>query len=273
MDLWSSIIVQTLAPASAELLSLAPYLLSIFELGSEDLRKALEIAQSYLLLAPSEMLADNFRHQLLAALTNLLGTLRPSATGIVTDLVEYIIRTAERIGGESAIEVLAGDLATTGFFGKLIEGLKEAWAAHHTVGPDRPTTNVDGVVETDYFSVLGRIGVASPRVLLQAIEAVTPGARLETTMKWLLEEWFAHLENIGDPPRRKLMCLALTRLLETGAPWILLKLQDLMTAWTDCIVELTDGSEDKSVEYVLSPILSSPYPPLPCFPCLLLIHR
>ena len=56
--------------------------------------------------------------------------------------------------------------------------------------------------------------------------------------------WFSHLENVGDPTRRKLMCLSLTRLLETNQPFILIKLQSLMTMWTDVVVELRNDAED-----------------------------
>ena len=44
------------------------------------------------------------------------------------------------------------------------------------------------------------------------------------------------------------MALSLTRFLEGGAPWILGKLQDLITIWTDVVMELTEGVEDKSIE-------------------------
>ncbi len=59
-------------------------------------------------------------------------------------------------------------------------------------------------------------------------------------MKWLLEEWFSHFENIGDPSRRKLMCLALTKLLSTSQPFILSSLQSLMTLWTDMVTEIRE---------------------------------
>lgn len=106
--------------------------------------------------------------------------------------------------------------------------------------------------------MIARIGLASNRVLLGAIEAAQTrtaadgmqdvAETLEERMKWLLEEWFDHLDNIAAPVSKKLMCLALTKLLETGKDWILIKLQDLMTMWTGLVIELTDGNADPSVE-------------------------
>jgi hypothetical protein len=104
-------------------------------------------------------------------------------------------------------------------------------------------------VETDYFTVLARIGIASPSVLLEALSSLSSEG-LEKTLDWLLEEWFSHIENIGDLPNKKLMCLVLTRFLEGAQPWMLGRLQSLIGVWTDVLGELLDGMDDRSQEYV-----------------------
>ncbi|KAG9742022.1 ARM repeat-containing protein, partial [Aureobasidium melanogenum] len=249
LDLWANILIQTPAPASPELLQLAPYLFSIFELGSENLRTALDITSSYFLLAPSEMLSDEMRKPLMASLSNLVGYVRADASGTVNNLVELIIRSAERIGGESAISTIAGDLVESDFLRKQLRGLHGSWIAHCTTGPLAKEPPVDGIVETDYFSVLARLAMGSENTFLQAVQAAAPPIPLTDTtnqptlhdsMKWLLEEWFSHFENIGDPSRRKLMCLALTKLLSTSQPFILGSLQSLMTLWTDMVTEIRE---------------------------------
>ncbi|KAF2756247.1 ARM repeat-containing protein [Pseudovirgaria hyperparasitica] len=248
LDLWGAILAQSPAPASADLIALAPYLLDVLETGSDALRISLDLTQLYVLLAPSDILSDQFRGPLIQRLASLMGTLTPDANGTVTSLTEIIIRAAHQFGGEQAIQVLVGDMVSTGFLPRLIKGLKGAWAAHQRTGPKAPASSVDGIVETDYFAVLARIGTASPQVLLEAINMSLPDENPEETMKWLLEEWFSHFENIADPPRRKLMALLFARLMETNADWILAKLQDLMTVWTDVIIELTDGTNDQSTD-------------------------
>jgi hypothetical protein len=104
---------------------------------------------------------------------------------------------------------------------------------------------VDGIVETDYFTVLARIGLASPAVLL---ETLSPGSGDSFNLDWLLDEWFGHIDNIGAPPEQKLMVLVLTRLLETGTPWILGRLQDLIVMWTTVLGELLEGQDDRTKE-------------------------
>ena len=252
LDLWASILAQTPSapePTPPELLNLLQYLLPLFTMESETLRKAIEITEAYLLLAPAAVLADNFRPAMLGALAELQGTLKPEANGIMTHLVQCIIRGAEGVGGENAVKILTQDLISTGFLAKVLEGLHGAWQHHQSHGPLRelPSRAVDGVVETDYFTVLARIGLASPSTLLEALQRVT-NTELEKMLDWLLEEWFSHIENIGDAPNKKMMCLVLTRFLEGGDSWMLGRLQSLMGVWTDVLGELLDGMDDRSVE-------------------------
>lgn len=260
LDLWSSIVAQTPSapePTPPELLHLLPYLLPLFSMDNDTLRKAIEITEAYLLLAPAAVLADNFRPHMLQALADLLGNLKPEANGIMTHLVQCVIRGAEGVGGEQAVQVLTRDLISTGFFAKVLEGLHGAWTHHQSHGPYRelPSRAVDGVVETDYFTVLARIGLASPTVLLDALASA--GAEgLEKTLEWVLDEWFSHVENIGDAPGKKLMTLVLTRLLEGAHPWALARLQSFFALWTDVLAELLDGVDDRSAECV-SPSFSS----------------
>ncbi|KAF1916652.1 armadillo-type protein [Ampelomyces quisqualis] len=249
LDLWSSIIAQTPSapePTPPELLDLLQFLLPLFTMDNETLRKAIEITESYLLLAPAAVLADPFRPQVLAALAELQGTLKPEANGIMTHLVQCIIRAAHSLGGEPAIKMLTQDLIATGFLAKVLEGLHGAYTHHNSHGPykELPSRAVDGVVETDYFSVLARIGLASPPILSSALSTVGN----PSTIEWILDEWFAHMDNIGDAPSKKLMALTLTRLLESGEPFILSRLQSLMAMWTDVLSELLDGMDDKSVD-------------------------
>lgn len=252
LDLWASIIAQTPSGPEeppTELLNLIHYLIPLYSMDNETLRKTLEITEAYLLLSPAAVLADNFRPNLLSALAGLLGNLKPDANGTVTHLVECVVRGADGFGSEQAVKILVGDLLSTGFLQKVLEGLHGAWEHHQSHGPYRelPSRAVDGVVETDYFTVLARIGVASPAVLLEALSSVS-GADLEKTLDWLLEEWFGHMDNIGNPPEKKLMSLVLTRLMETNAPWILGRLQDLMSMWTAVLGELLDGMDDRTTE-------------------------
>jgi hypothetical protein len=84
-------------------------------MDNDTLRKAIEITEAYLLLAPSAVLADDFRPALLQCLAELLGNLKPEASGVVHHLMQCVIRGAEGIGGADAVKIVVSDLISTGF--------------------------------------------------------------------------------------------------------------------------------------------------------------
>ncbi|KAK5110618.1 hypothetical protein LTR62_005657 [Meristemomyces frigidus] len=253
MDLWAAIIAQTPQPASRGVLELVPCLFPIYEYGSEQLRSALNITESYVLLAPSFMLSAEVINPLLSAVAELLTTLtgKPEAHGMVCTILQALIRAAHSTGGESAVQQLSASMSLA-ILPHIFRCIHSSWTAHCTTGPRAKEPHVDGIVETDYFAVLARLILASLNSFSSAVESASntlptnnnASSSPDETMTWLLEEWFSHVENMGDPALRKLMALALTKLLETNRPFILLNLQSLMTLWTDVITELRESAED-----------------------------
>jgi hypothetical protein len=206
--------------------------------------------------------------QLFSSFAQLLGTLKPETTGIITKIIEVLIRAAKQIGGDAALNVLGVELVTSEFLIKIFATLRESYEANLTTGPNRkhPPT---AVMVTDYFSLLARIVTANTAWFMEIIRMVSErsGLSVEEFMNWLLTEWFGHVStslklysllteaeltgfqfpNMGHPSQRKLNCFALTMLLETNQKWILERLQDLMIVWTDVVTELRD--EDGQNEY------------------------
>ncbi|KAF2278918.1 ARM repeat-containing protein [Westerdykella ornata] len=268
LELWGAIVAQTpSAPedAPAELLNLIQYLIPLYSMDNETLRKSLDITESYLLLSPAFVLGDAFRPQLLQTMGNLIGELKVEAAGMVCNLVQLVIRAAESLGGEDAVRHIAGELSSSGFLQTVMNGLRKAYQNRNAHGPAREIQerSIDPVLEIDYFAVLARITLASPAILL---EILNPGYQQKFELDWLLEEWFAHMENISTAPETKLMALALTRLLETGAPWILGRLQDLMNMWTSVLTYLLDGMDDRTVDCLVwaeEPIVQTNEPEAP----------
>ena len=255
LELWSIVLGQTPSPASSEVITLVQYLFPMFEVGSETLRKALEITELYIYLIPSEFLAS-------AALIfhpfgSLLGSVKPDASGTVTSLVELLIRSADRLGGVSAVGELTQSMVSSSLLTTLLSALHDASLAHQTSGPNKTIPSIDGIVETDYLNICARLAVADPSLLLAGSEAAFQNSGPDGSndqsrvIDWLIAEWFSHMDNIGHPAHKKLNCLALTSFLETGQPWILSHLQSLMTIWTDVVTEIVvDYSpEEGKVEY------------------------
>lgn len=251
--LWQTILERSPSPASPEVVSLVKYLFPLFEDGSDVVPKALAIAELYIYLIPSEFLSN--AALILNPLTSLLQAVRAKNSGTVTSLLELLIRSAHSIGGISAVEELTGKMHSSNILDILFSSLLDAYDAHQTTGPNSTQPSIDGLVETDYFNVIARLAIASPSLLISALEAVVSRTQIESLkpaenpIDRLLTEWFSHMDNIGHPAHKKLNCMALTSLLATGQPWILNRLQSLMTVWTDVITEIvTDVSHIAGTE-------------------------
>ncbi|KAK1149495.1 hypothetical protein N8T08_005044 [Aspergillus melleus] len=250
LELWSAILMQTPTPASPEILALIPALFPILEAATDSAPQALQIAESYIFLAPQEILGDRIRLPLLASFEALLKSTTKQRLGIVPRLVELMVRGAEAVdgGSENTYNVITRSLLDSSFLPALLEGLYSAHEASQTTGPNRKQSSVYGVVETDYFSVLARLALAHPKIFASAVASATNTSE-EQALIWILTEWFLHYDNIGSTNQKKLHALALTQLLTLNGPdsqppaYILTHLQSYLNIWTDIITELAEGAE------------------------------
>lgn len=250
LELWSAILMQTPTPASPEILALIPALFPILEAATDSAPQALQIAESYIFLAPQEILSDRIRLPLLASFEALLNSTTKQRLGIVPRLVELMIRGAEAVdgGSENTYNIITRSLLDSSFLPALLEGLYSAHESSQTTGPNRKQSSVYGVVETDYFSVLARLALAHPKIFASAVSTAT-GTSDEQALTWLLTEWFFHYDNIGSANQKKLHALALTQLLTLNGPdsqppaYILTHLQSYLNVWADIITELAEGAE------------------------------
>lgn len=203
----------------------------------------------YVYMAPVQMLAST--GPMLSPLTSLLKGSKREVTGLVLSIVELLMQSALELGGSENFTSFTSQLLDANLIQTVLSGLRGAHEAHQTTGPHRAKTWLDVLVETDYLCILARLALASPNLFIDAVKAATPNEQFETTVSWLLSEWFRHLDNIGHPEKKKLNCLAVTALLQTGQPWILEHLQELMTVWTEVVVELydNDGRQDDCLVY------------------------
>lgn len=268
LELWSAIIMQTTSPASPEILKLLPAVYPILHNGTDSAPQALQIVESYILLAPKDVFQPQHRAPLLAALKEALTYTTRQRTGVVPRLVEMLIRSCEAIdgGSEHTFRDMSQTLVESGFLSAILAGLHSAHEASETTGPNRKTSNVVGVVETDYFSVLARLALSHPSIFASAVSAATSPEQTEAPYKnlpWLLKEWFLHYDNISSVNQKKLHVLALTQLLAlkesppqttdptTPATFLRNFLQSYLTVWTDLILELAEGGSDPNADYLV----------------------
>lgn len=264
LDLWHAIIQATPSPASPEIISLLPSLFPILEAATDNTPQAIQILESYVFLAPQEILGDRFRLPLLVILESLLKSTTKQRLGVIPRIVDLMLRGAETVdgGSETTYSIISQSLLDSSFLASLLEGLYSAYEASQTSGPHRKSSPVVGVVESDYFSVLARLALASPTIFASSVAAATNSSD-EQALTWILTEWFSHYDNIGSINQKKLHALAITQLLALpGVPldpslpppppsFILSHLQSYLSMWTDLITELADGGTDPNADYLV----------------------
>lgn len=253
LEMWGAIMMQTPSPASPEILSLMPSLFPIIEMGIDNAASAMTILESYILLAPQEIIRDSIRDQFLSTLNVSLSYTSTIRTGVAPRLVELMLCGAQATNDKSVYGAIAQSLISTSFLQSLLKGLYSAFEASQSSGPNRKTSSVVGVIETDYFSVLARLALADPNIMASAVAHATQTSE-DQALDWILTEWFSHYDNVGSANQKKLHILALTQLLTLPGPpkYLLNNLQCYLTVWTDIIVELAEGSSDPNADYLVS---------------------
>jgi hypothetical protein len=266
LELWSAILQQTPSEnVSPNLLALSSSLLPLLDMGSELLRQIFEIIESYTILSPTTILAPMFLEPFLNSMKFLLAMLsssraRDAAHG--PHVLEYLISTiaigSENYAGfdtQQALNHLLTTMISTGYLGSVLSIVRDAYEYHQDPRANRRPPEIIGPGESSLFTLLSRMVVLSPDVFIQAASATNIISGTTPTPQWLLTEWLAQIDSIGDVLRKKLQVLALTNLLTaTTSPFPQLALENLqsyLTIWTDICVELgEEAAEDSRGDYL-----------------------
>ena len=243
LELWVSVLRQTTDSAASQHADLIPCLLPILEMHTEMMSIGLELTEQYVLLAP-EMFLKEATPFLTAFAEVLSGHVRVKVGEQIACVVEKLLQRAHELGDWPGVQMVTKLLIDTKFLHEIISGLKEAYEAGLTSGPYRIDTPLDQMLETDYVSVLARIVWSSPKGFGEAI-AASEGS-FDDVFGWLLKEWFTHFQDMGNTERRKLTCIALTKLFEVDGlkERLLGHLQDYIVTWTDVISECMEFEND-----------------------------
>ncbi|KAK4441959.1 armadillo-type protein [Podospora aff. communis PSN243] len=244
VELWKSILSQCSPPLLPELTQLVELGLPLLEYDSYIANQCLEITKNYIVLAPANMLSDGLRRPTLEALTKTLDVNSREQNKLGAECLELIIRIAEEMGGTQGVTIVAQDMVEIGLLRTLLERLHGAWEASQTSGPNRKVSKINTLKETDYFALLARIALANPALF--ATMLTTIGGSFEQVWPWLSTQWFANFDCMAEVEKKKLSCLALTRICELPSPvqeLVLARLQDYLSMWTSVVTDLlVDGA-------------------------------
>lgn len=258
VELWSAMLAQSVPPLSSDLVQLVHLGLPLLEYDTDVAKKCLEIVQDYIVLAPESILSDSLRRPTLAAVAKTLEAKSrdQGRTGAVS--IEYMLMSAERLGGSQGVGVLVQDMLEIGLLHGIMEDVRDARAAHVSFGPNKRSAKINSLRETDYFMLLSRIALADPTLFVTVLAGFSTGQAgaspsaeaLRPVWSWLSAEWFGSMDATGNLERTKLFCLALTRLAELPVPLataLVLErhLQAYLAMWTSVVTDVRAEDEDE----------------------------
>lgn len=247
VDLWRSLLMQSTPPLSQDLVSLEPMALPLIDNEPQLAEAAFDILKTYVLLAPDAILSDHLRQSTLQALAGpLQSPNRGRGADVLTSyrIMELIFLAASELGGNDGISVLVQDLHSLGLIQIILQRIHEDWEHHQLTGPNAAKKEpLEWSHKLAFFSVLGRIALTDPSLLVTTISSV--GGDMARIWPWLSTRWFDSITSMSDLERQKLSCLALTRLTELPNPMqdlVCTNLQDYFAMWTTVVLECHDGN-------------------------------
>lgn len=247
VELWRSLIIQSAPPFSAEMISLQPLILPLVDNEPQLSEAAYEIIKAYIILAPEAVLSDNLRRNTLEALASPLQSAgRSRGADVLTSYrtIELLFLAASELGGSNGVSFIIQDLLEIGLLPLIFQRIHEDWEYSQLTGPNAAKKEpLEWSQKLAYFSILARIALADPALLVNLISTV--GGDLAQVWPWLSAQWFGAFDSMADAERQKLSCLALTRLCELPQPvqdLCAARLHDYFTVWTSVVLECHDGN-------------------------------
>ena len=209
-----------------ETVPLFDVLLTLFEMGSNSLEQVMELCQDYIRKAPVMVLTSS--KQLLIALLpflEILGSRRGRQAIVVPAIVEQLAASICKLEAhlqDDAFVHLVQSLFKSGFLAKMMGLLKEAY--NYYEDPKQPT-EITGPAENALFNILAQLCLINAQSTIQIMD------------DWVVKEWLRTIDSIGDVSRKKVQVLALTNLFQYLP---LQYLQEMLTIWTDSILEINE---------------------------------
>ncbi|KAI2472510.1 ARM repeat-containing protein [Annulohypoxylon bovei var. microspora] len=241
LELWSNVLHQSQPSMSPGLLDLIPMAIKLLTMQNEHASTLVSILGCYVTLTPSTILREEYLGPTIAALTMWLDSKSREHANLAVKYFEALIRFSHQAGSTAGLQVFVQGMMSTGALTKIFEGIRDAFDANLTSGPNKKQSRVSGITMVDYFTIMSRIAVLEPALFIEMLASFGP---LDQVWGYFSTEWFLAFDYMADLNQQKLNLLALTRLLEID-PHILMeiipkKLQDYMSMWTSVLVQILD---------------------------------
>lgn len=253
LELWKSLLTSADSPTS-ETIQLVPLLFPLLEFSGSTLERAVALLDSYILLAPSQMLSSEVAPLILSSAAALFGNLQMEVFQSLMLAIDDLLQMIPSIGGLDLLSTIAQQMAVSGLLAKTRADLRKAWEADHQTVEKRVRGRslLELRLARSHLGMYARICLYSPEIFITTMRLVAQEAKedFDSMMTWILQAWTENLDIFLSFNERKLHCLALTQLLETRHRWILDRIGDLVALWTQLVGEVQANRTVDLIEWL-----------------------
>ncbi|TPX38440.1 hypothetical protein SeMB42_g06738 [Synchytrium endobioticum] len=232
LDLWLSTIQNT-SESTPDLLSLYPLTINLLEYEADSLKKVLKLVESYVVLAPLEVLQANATPTL-DAIARLIGdALKPEAGSAVLHCVDVILQAcaAAQPPLTSAIHGIA---TSTGVLDRIVTTVLQKTEL--------------GYIITGYLNTLARMTINDHANMIDALSSMNVvGAESSgSVLGAILDYWIEKMDSMGHPKQRKLTAMACGTLLGTGNPIVMARIQGIFVVLSSAVADMKESDHNES---------------------------
>lgn len=221
LPLWKSLVENAEQPDDV-LLSLVPPLLRLIEISTEHISSEIYILESYILLAPRDVLTQSF-------LSQLFGIFASYVPHMTTEALMTVLEVIELVATLIPLAEYGSSLVQTGLLNVLLEYLlnKEAVSISSAVKIYCILSRMSISNAGDFYIMLNNTGRTND----------------------VIQDWFKRFHNMGRPRERKLNAMGVTVLLSTHDATVFGNFSDLVDIWCELLDEINEESGDSEVYY------------------------
>lgn len=234
LELWSTT-VHFAVEMGDGLDQLAPYLVNLLTIGSENLKTVVRLVNSYLLLS-ADFFVQNYGKALFENLGLILNELRSEAVGSVMQVVESVVQL-------TSPPLYQANLVSSGLFRSIVSPVFDASESTYS--------------QLYCLAALSRLAIQDSTFFMAAIAAAFEADAAEILHK-LIGNWCQKLDNMSRLRDQKLTCLAWAHLLATppchpnaGALMrpIYDHLGEFVAGWTGVLNEVNESEAGDALAY------------------------
>ncbi|TPX34316.1 hypothetical protein SmJEL517_g03017 [Synchytrium microbalum] len=236
LELWLATIQNT-DLQTPELLSLYPLAVNLLKYGTDALKKVLKIVESYIVLAPLEVLQVN-ANSTMESITRLIGdALKPEAGSAVLHCIDVILQSCAAAQPQPLTSAIHTVAASTGLISKIVDTVLQKTELGYIIAGY--LTSLARMAVNDHIFFLNVLGSMSG-LSDGSVSPVSSGGALGA----ILDYWIEKMDGMGHAKQRKLTAMACATLLGTGNPIVMSRIHGIFVVLSSAVSDMKDSDHN-----------------------------